>query len=106
MCDRVAIVDHGRVLASGRIDDLLGDTQLRVRVTDLPATDLDGLARFGAVETDDDDWLTITGVRDEDIPDVVAAIVTAGGRVHAVDMGRGTLEELFMHVVGDTADRS
>jgi ABC-2 type transport system ATP-binding protein len=105
VCDRVAIVDHGRVLASGRIDDLLGDPQLRVRVTDVPATDLDGLARFGAVETDDEDWLTIKGVSDEDIPDVVAAIVLAGGRVHAVDTGRGTLEELFMHVVGDTTDR-
>ncbi len=101
VCDRVAIVDHGRVLASGRIDDLLGDTQLRVRVTDLPPSGLDGLARFGSVKADLDDWVTITGVRGEDIPDVVAAIVAAGGRVHAVDSGRGTLEELFMHVVGD-----
>ena len=105
VCDRVAIVDHGRVLASGRIDDLLGETQLRVRVTDLPASGLDDLARFGTVETDNDDWFTIPGVSDEHIPDVVAAIVLAGGRVHAVDTGRGTLEELFMHVVGDTTDR-
>ena len=106
VCDRVAIVDHGRVLASGRIDDLLGDTQLRVRVTDLPRSALEGLARFGAVEVDDAGWLAIDGVRDDDVPDVVAAIVAAGGRVHAVDSGRGTLEELFMHVVGDTTGPS
>ncbi|HEV8697079.1 MAG TPA: ABC transporter ATP-binding protein, partial [Candidatus Limnocylindrales bacterium] len=30
VCDRVAIVDHGRVLASGRIDDLLGESTVRV----------------------------------------------------------------------------
>jgi ABC-2 type transport system ATP-binding protein len=99
VCDRVAIIDHGRVLASGRIDDLLGHAQVRVRVTDLPATALEGLERFGTVDIDDEGWLTITGVHDEDIPDVVSAIVAGGGRVHAVDPGRGTLEELFMRVV-------
>jgi ABC-2 type transport system ATP-binding protein len=106
VCDRVAIVDHGRVLASGRIDDLLGESKVRLRVTDLSPAGLSGLARFGAVETDDEGWLLITGVRDEDIPDVVAAVVAAGGRVHAVDPGRGTLEDLFMQVVGDGSSRS
>ena len=31
VCDRVAIVDHGRVLASGRLDDLLGEPTVRIR---------------------------------------------------------------------------
>jgi ABC-2 type transport system ATP-binding protein len=106
VCDRVAIVDHGRVLASGRIDDLLGESQVRLRVTDLAPAAVSGLARFGAVETNDEGWVTITGIRDEDIPDVVAGVVAAGGRVHAVDAGRGTLEDLFMQVVGDGGSRS
>jgi ABC-2 type transport system ATP-binding protein len=104
VCDRVAIVDHGRVLASGRIEDLLGDDRVRVRVTDMPPGAREGLAGFGTVETDDDGWLTVTGVRDDGIPDVVAAIVSAGGRVHAVEPGRATLEDLFMRVVGDVSD--
>jgi ABC-2 type transport system ATP-binding protein len=37
VCDRVAVVDHGRVLASGRIDDLLGESSVRLRITDFAA---------------------------------------------------------------------
>ena len=106
VCDRVAIIDHGRVLASGGIDDLLGEARVRIRVTDLPPAGLDRVRGFGPVESDDEGWLTIAGVGDDTIPDVVAAIVAAGGRVHAVDAGRATLEDLFMRVVGDGGDRS
>jgi ABC-2 type transport system ATP-binding protein len=100
VCDRVAIVDHGRVLASGRIDDLLGEPQIRLRVTDLAAADVAELRRFGRVAPGDDGWLTITGIDLERVPDLVAAIVGVGGRVHAVESGRSTLEDLFMQLVG------
>src|SRR3954454_5286797 len=36
VCDRVAIVDRGRVLAAGRLDELLGEPGIRVRATGLP----------------------------------------------------------------------
>jgi ABC-2 type transport system ATP-binding protein len=102
VCDRVAIVDHGRVLASGRLDDLLGAPAVRIRVTGLGATALADLGRFGPVSAGTDDWLTISPLAPEAVPDVVAAIVGAGGRVHAVDAGRSTLEDLFMRLVGGT----
>ena len=35
LCDRVAIVDRGRVVADGAIGDLLGDTGVRIHVTGL-----------------------------------------------------------------------
>jgi ABC-2 type transport system ATP-binding protein len=100
VCDRVAIVDHGRVLASGRIDDLLGEPTVRIRVTGLPSAAIEELRRFGSLEIRDEGWLTFTGLHPERVPDVVDAIVTAGGRVHAIDAGRATLEELFMSLVG------
>jgi ABC-2 type transport system ATP-binding protein len=103
VCDRVAIVDHGRVLASGRLDDLLGESSVRVRVTDLPPDAVAELGRFGPV-TVDDDWLAISPVDPAVIPDVVAAIVAGGGRVHAVDAGRTTLEERFMAMVGGPSE--
>jgi ABC-2 type transport system ATP-binding protein len=100
VCDRVAIVDHGRVLASGRLDDLLGESTLRVRVTDVPTTAVASLGRFGRVVAHDDGWLSIAAIEQDAIPDVVAAIVSAGGRVHAVDAGRATLEDRYMELVG------
>ena len=103
VCDRVAIVDRGRVLASGAIDDLLGESTVRVRVTELPAAALDGLGRFGLIEAAPDGWLSIAGFDPDRVPDLVAAIVAAGGRVHAVEAGRSSLEDLFMRLVGHGA---
>ena len=37
VCDEVAIVDHGRVVAAGTLDELLGAATVRVRVTELGA---------------------------------------------------------------------
>src|SRR6185295_17910444 len=48
VCDRVAIVDRGRVLASGRLDDLLGGSAVRMRVTGLADGGAPLLAPFGA----------------------------------------------------------
>ena len=100
VCDRVAIVDHGRVLASGAITDLLGESTLRIRVTDLSGVGVGKLAPFGPAELDEDGWLSIAGVDPDVIPEVVATIVAAGGRVHAVDPGRASLEDLFLRLVG------
>jgi ABC-2 type transport system ATP-binding protein len=98
VCDRVAIVDRGRVVALGPLDALLGEPTVRIRVTDLPTEPRAGLARFGPL-TDDGDWLSIAPLAPDRVPDVVAAIVAAGGRVHAVESGRATLEERFLGLV-------
>jgi ABC-2 type transport system ATP-binding protein len=102
VCDRVAIVDHGRMLASGRLDDLLGDPVVRIRATELPPPAVASLSRFGRLSTDEEGWLTIAGIDLAAIPDAVASIVAAGGRVHAVDSGRATLEDRYMELVAGT----
>jgi ABC-2 type transport system ATP-binding protein len=99
VCDRVAIVDHGRILASGRLDDLLGEPTLRVRATDLAADATVALERFGRVAFDSDGWLTIAGIDPAATPEVVARIVAAGGRIHAVDPGRATLEDRYFELI-------
>jgi ABC-2 type transport system ATP-binding protein len=103
VCDRVAIVDRGRVVASGRLDDLLGDPTVRIRVTDPPASVPVVAGAFGPASLDDDGWLTVSPVDPARIPDLVAALVAAGARIHAVDAGRATLEERFLRLVGDRA---
>ena len=98
LCNRVAIVHRGRVVAAGSLTDLLGETAVRLRVTDVPVDD--GLFdAFGPVERDGDGWLVVRGVPDDRVPALVAAVVGAGGQVHAVDPGRRSLEDLFLDVV-------
>jgi ABC-2 type transport system ATP-binding protein len=105
VCDRVAIVDRGRIVTSGTIDELLAVRAVRIRVTGLGPTELARLAPFGHIEVDGD-WLTAAGVPPDEVPDLVAAIVGAGGRIHAVDQQRQSLEDRFVELVArDAAQR-
>jgi ABC-2 type transport system ATP-binding protein len=100
VCDRVAIVDRGRVLAAGRLDELLGEAGVRIRATGLPPDATTGLGEFGPIRRDGD-WLSVQPIDPERIPDLVAAIVAAGGRVHAVEAGRGSLEDRFLTLLAE-----
>lgn len=97
LCDRVTIVSRGRVVASGPLGQLLGETSVRLRVTGLP-DDRSSLAAFGSL-SEDGGWLVVHPIAPERVPDLVAAVVALGGRVHAVDPGRRSLEDLFLDVV-------
>ena len=98
VCDRVAIIDRGRVLEAGRLDALLGEPTVRVRVSELSPAGAETLNRFGPPRIDGE-WLTIQPLPAESVPDVVAAIVAAGGRIHEVDVGRSSLEDRFLRLL-------
>jgi ABC-2 type transport system ATP-binding protein len=102
VCDRVVILHHGRVVASGSIDDVVAVGGVRLRVTDLGESGRAALNAFGPVVTDGE-WLTIRPLDRGRVPDVVASIVAAGGRVHAVEPGRGSLEARFLELVTGSA---
>ena len=74
-------------------------TRVRIRATGLARSPA-GLAAFGPL-VDDGDWLAIQPIVPERIPDLVAAIVAAGGRIHAVEPGRATLEARFLGLMGE-----
>ena len=100
VCDRVAIVDHGRVVAAGTFDELLSGDTVRIRATGL--TD-DALARFGTQQQRDGEWLVIRGLASAGIPDLVAEAVRLGGRVHAVEPAHESLEDRFLSLLGKDA---
>jgi ABC-2 type transport system ATP-binding protein len=97
VCDRIVILHQGRVVASGSMDDVVAVGGVRVRVTGLDERAREALG-FGPVAVDGE-WLTIRPLDRSRIPDVVDAIVGAGGRVHAVEPGRGSLEARFLELV-------
>jgi ABC-2 type transport system ATP-binding protein len=102
-CERVAILDRGRVVASGPPDGLLGEPIVRVRVTGLDDP-VGRLAAFGRVMADGED-LTVAGLAADRVPDLVVAIVAAGGRIHAVEPLRSSLEDAFLAILRDRADQ-
>jgi ABC-2 type transport system ATP-binding protein len=102
VCDEVAIVDRGKVIASGPLEALLGDGAVRLKVTELSPDGRAALAAFGPIR-DDGEWLLVRTIATDRIPDLVAAIVAAGGRVHAVEPGRESLEERFVALLSESA---
>ena len=83
VCDRVVILLRGRVAAAGTPGDLARPRGVEVDTGD-------GTRRFPAAGRDD-------------APEIVARLVTAGERVYGVRVLSTTLEETYLHAVGDAA---
>ena len=105
ICDRLAVVDHGRVIATGTMSQILGqDGAVRVRVTGLPADRAAGLSKFGNPE-DEGEWLTFRGLSPDRVPELVDEIVRQGGRVYAVEPRHETLEDRFLQLLKEQDTR-
>jgi ABC-2 type transport system ATP-binding protein len=99
VCDRLAVVDHGRVIATGTMSQILGqDGAVRVRVTGLPPASRAALVEFGTLE-DEGEWLTFRGLHPDRVPQLVSEIVRQGGRVYAVEPRHETLEDRFLQLL-------
>ncbi len=98
VCDRVVILHHGRVVAAGSLDEVVAADGVRLQVTDLDAAGRTAAAAFGPVVVDGD-WLTIRPLAADRVPDLISAIVATGGRIHAVEPGRGSLEARFLELI-------
>jgi ABC-2 type transport system ATP-binding protein len=102
VCDRVAVVDHGRVIAAGTMDQLLSGTTVRVRASGLMPEDKAKLTRFGQMD-DEGDQLTFADLNAERVPELVAAIVELGGKIYEVAPRHQTLEDRFLQLLDEEA---
>ncbi|MCK9899920.1 ABC transporter ATP-binding protein [Frankia sp. Cpl3] len=126
VCDRVVILDRGRVAAAGTLRELLGQRELRLRLTDVSPAAHRCLTAVGSVERSGD-WFTLVlppdpadpdpdlgtgtgngsgGAAADVVPGLVAELVGLGTRVHAVEPARISLEERLLGILrAGSADR-
>jgi len=98
VCDRVAIVDHGRVVAQLTMAELLRGRGVRARVGDAAGA-LDVAGRFGTAHAEGE-WLEVEGIEAAAVPALIRGLVEAGIDVHEVVPARRSLEEQFMALLG------
>jgi ABC-2 type transport system ATP-binding protein len=103
VCDRVVILDRGRVAAAGTLAELLGRRELHLHLTGVSAAARARLDQTGSVEQQGE-WFTVAlPVDDVDtaVPDLVGALVALGTRVHAVEPARISLEDRLLGILRD-----
>lgn len=101
ICDRVAIIDHGRMLREGRVDELLGGDLHEIRLQVRPhGQALQTLTSRWSAEAEDQveadlGWLRVSAEAGM-TPAIVKQLVEAGIEVHQVTQRRQSLEQLFL----------
>ena len=110
ICDRVAILDHGRLVTEGPLDDLLARyAQPVFRLTPEPRQDaaVSGLlatirAKPWVESATEVDGALVVSVRDEESASagLLPMVVTAGVRLAMFERTRPTLEDVFLRLVG------
>jgi ABC-2 type transport system ATP-binding protein len=105
VCDRVAIVSQGRVLASGPLDDLAGAvTQLRVLADRVDRPLLALLERHGQVTRVEGTAVTLDVDTLDLAPDLARELVTAGYRLYGLVPVQRSLEDIFVDLVGEVRE--
>jgi ABC-2 type transport system ATP-binding protein len=104
LCDEVAVIDHGRVVESGSLAELLaGPCEVEISVVEPWKPSAELLSGLRARLVKEEDHLVVVGLPDEEaIPALVRGAVEDGARVSGVARRRRTLENLFLEAVGDT----
>ncbi|MDO8671416.1 MAG: ABC transporter ATP-binding protein [Dehalococcoidia bacterium] len=102
VCDRVAIVDKGKVMAMGTLSDLLSSqTELEVQVDATTPLLLDALGKLSSNVTFTDSTITMSLKDREMVPLVAEAIVRCGGKIYCLTPRHLSLEELFVSTVAE-----
>jgi ABC-2 type transport system ATP-binding protein len=112
LADRIAVIDHGRVIAEGTPGQLkasVGQGTLHVRVSDPAererAQDALSLALDAPVHLESDPVaLSVPAPDTERAAEAVAALAAADVAIATFSLGQPTLDEVFLALTGHTAE--
>ena len=101
VCDRVVILDKGRVAASGTLAELLGRRELRMELDGVDARASARLAAAGALTRSGSTYVVELAAEHDPrvVPDLIADLVALGVRVHTVEPSRISLEERLLGIL-------
>jgi ABC-2 type transport system ATP-binding protein len=106
LCDRVAIVDHGRVLAGGTLPELralLGEREL-VRFAGVfqPDAVRQAFAGDGIDVVQAEEGVVTLAAQDASrrLPAIIAGLGAAGGEIRSTTLSQPSLESLFIKLTG------
>jgi ABC-2 type transport system ATP-binding protein len=105
LCDRVAIVDHGKIIALGTPPELISSLHAAnviefAATPDLPEAVLAALPGVAEHRRHGPNWRLAVGELTESVPALLAAVERAGSRLDHLSTHQATLEDLFVSLTG------
>ena len=99
-CDRIAIIDRGRVVRQGAVDELTGGLiEVKIRAGDLTDGLVEGLSRWGRVIARNQDRVEMQIESEAELPAIANWLVSGGAKLYSLTPQRLSLEELFVRTV-------
>ena len=103
LCSRIGIIDHGKLLASGTLDELLTQLpfteQIRIARNEETAAHVTTFETFGAVTATEDAYV-LTPAANARLSEFFAATEHLGLSNRFFNVTRPTLENVFLHLTG------
>jgi ABC-2 type transport system ATP-binding protein len=99
VCSRVAIIHHGKLLTTGRINEMTSGEKVEVRAEGLVNGQADKYGKLADVVELQGDKLRIPSANQENVSDILELIRSDKGRVMAVMPHKRSLEEVFVETV-------
>ena len=100
VCDRICILNYGKLVKQGRVEDLIAEGRTEITATGVSDAVAGQLETPGASVTRQDGRVMVTVSDEVEINAVIDAVRNGGGKIVSVVPLKRTLEEIFVETVG------
>jgi len=107
VCDHVAIINDGFIVASGRLDELLNrQKKVWIRLKDITEQILSSLKKTGFKVTALNNSIEIEIEEEKSVPFIVKNIIENEGEIYEVNIIKSNLEEVFIGLLEEAKNGS
>ena len=102
LCDKVAIIDSGKVSTEGSPKELIGkdsNSGITVYLSE-PFEDSDNTLKDFTYNQEDQRLHFITGYPENDLPNIIKLLSKSGAHIQRIETNKASLEDVFLNLTG------
>tara|TARA_Y100000746_G_scaffold212544_1_gene204430 strand:+ start:322 stop:1242 length:921 start_codon:yes stop_codon:yes gene_type:complete len=102
LCDKVAIIDSGKVITEGSPKELIGkdsNSGITVYLSE-PFEDSDNILKDFTYNQEDQRLHFITGDPENDLPNIIKLLSNSGAHIQRIETNKASLEDVFLNLTG------